>query len=110
MALGLSDSLPLFAGWAAARLARVHLRAARVGAAAPLVRVALDRPPPLGRYEARLAEVELLLHRAAPGAAGALHRARDLARRGGHAASAAALDALARVHGIPDEPPDDAGA
>ena len=110
VALGLSDSLPLFAGWAAARLARVHLRAARVGAAAPLVRVAMERPPPLGRYEARLAEVELLLHRAAPGAAGALHRALDLAERGGHAASAAALDALARVHGIPDEPSDDAGA
>ncbi len=103
-ALDLTASLPLFHGWAAARLARRHVAAGRPDDAAPLVETALAVSPPLGGYEARLADVELRLATGDPDAGGALVQARTEARRGGHLASAAVLDALADSPGLTGRP------
>jgi hypothetical protein len=53
----------LFASWAAARSALVLTELGRPDEAAPLVRRALAEGPPLGHFEARLAEVELAVAR-----------------------------------------------
>jgi tetratricopeptide (TPR) repeat protein len=53
------EALTLFASWAAARSALVALRRGAAHEAAPLVTRALAIGPPLGHFEARLAEVEL---------------------------------------------------
>lgn len=102
-ALELSESLPLFQGWAAARLARLELRRGRLADAAPLVELATRRSPPLGAYETRLAEVELLLAQDDPSAGEQLRRAETLARSGGHVASARMLSSLAAAHGLGGE-------
>jgi DNA-binding SARP family transcriptional activator len=57
--LEISEHLNLFACWAAARAALVLVELARLDEAVPLVRRALAEGPPLGHFEARLAEVEL---------------------------------------------------
>jgi tetratricopeptide (TPR) repeat protein len=56
--LDASQHLGLFAAWAAARSALVLLAQGRVADAEPLVRRARAEGPPLGQFEARLAEVE----------------------------------------------------
>lgn len=94
-ALDRTEALPLFRGWAAARLARVHVTRGELEAAAPLVALALAVSPPLGAYEAREAEVELLLARGDRAAATALDRALALAQGGGHLRSARSLAARA---------------
>lgn len=90
-ALRLSQSLPLFRGWAAARLARLHLQHRRIDDAVPLVDLAAQAPPALGGYEARLAKVELLHARHDPHADRARQHALALAHGGGHLASARIL-------------------
>jgi tetratricopeptide (TPR) repeat protein len=57
--LELSEHLNLFACWAAARAALVLVGLGRLDEAAQHVRRALAEGPPLGHFEARLAEVEL---------------------------------------------------
>jgi len=57
--LGLSEHLNLFASWAVGRCALVLIALGEVDRAVPLVARALIEGPPLGHYEARLAEVEL---------------------------------------------------
>lgn len=54
-----SAHLDLFACWAAARAAMVLVALGDPDAARPLVRQALAQGPPLGHFEARLAQVEL---------------------------------------------------
>lgn len=100
-ALELSAPVPLFHAWAAARLARTYLRQGRLDDAASLVRLATERAPALGAYEARLAQVELFVARGDPGVGDLLHDALTRARDAGHLASAAELAGLARRHGLP---------
>jgi DNA-binding SARP family transcriptional activator/tetratricopeptide (TPR) repeat protein len=54
-----SEHLNLFASWAAARAALVLVELGRFAEAAPMVDRALAEGPPLGHFEARLAQVEL---------------------------------------------------
>lgn len=93
-AFELGEHLPLFRCWAAARLGRVRIAQGRPDEAASLVEVAREVGPPLGLYEVRLAELELSAGRDPAHARGALERARDAARRGGHLASVRELTAL----------------
>src|SRR5882757_6135687 len=89
------DTLTLFASWAAARSALVALRCGSPAHAARHVERALALGPPLGHYEARLAEVELAAARGADDvsvlAAGAL----TAAQTGGHLVSVPQLAKLA---------------
>jgi tetratricopeptide (TPR) repeat protein len=64
--LELAEHLNLFACWAAARAALVLVQLARPDEAESLVHRALAEGPPLGHYEARLAEVELAAARGDP--------------------------------------------
>jgi tetratricopeptide (TPR) repeat protein len=57
--LELAENLNLFACWAAARAALVLVHLGRLEEAGPLVHRALAEGPPLGHFEARLAQVEL---------------------------------------------------
>ncbi len=81
--LASSEHLDLFASWAASRLALVHLAQGGVDDAGPLVSRALALGPPLGHYEARLAEAELAAATHRPDAAALARRALDLATAGG---------------------------
>ncbi|MGY1681817.1 tetratricopeptide repeat protein [Geodermatophilus sp. SYSU D01176] len=91
--LAAAAGLPLFTCWAHAQLALVLTDQGRLAEAADHVARALATGPPLGRYEARLAEVVLARARGDPDAgalaAGALRRARS----GGHLMSARLLAA-----------------
>jgi DNA-binding SARP family transcriptional activator/tetratricopeptide (TPR) repeat protein len=93
------DSLTLFASWAAAQAALVDITRGALPRAETSVARALAIGPPLGHYEARLADAELLAARGDPAtrerAASALGRALS----GGHAASAARLAELAAHDG-----------
>ena len=60
------ESLTLFASWAAAQRALVALAAGSTAGVAAWVAHALAIGPPLGHYEARLAEVELAAARGDP--------------------------------------------
>jgi DNA-binding SARP family transcriptional activator len=64
-----SQHLNLFASWAAARCALVLVALGRLDDAGPLVARALGEGPPLGHFEARMAEVELAAARADPAVA-----------------------------------------
>ena len=86
------ESLTLFASWAAARRALVALAAGSTVGVAAWVAHALSVGPPLGHYEARLAEVELAEARDDPAADTLAAAARTLAEAGGHRASLAGLD------------------
>ena len=85
------DSLTLFASWAAARRALVALAAGSTRGVAAWVAHALAVGPPLGHYEARLAEVRLAVARGDHRAAVLTATARELALAGGHRASLAEL-------------------
>lgn len=87
-------ALTLFASWADARSALVAVASGRLDAAAAHVRDALGTGPPLGHYEARLAEVALLRVLDDPGAEPRAAAALKLAREGGHLASARELAAI----------------
>ena len=89
------DDLALFAAWAAARAATVAVAQGRLSDADELVRSALATGPPLARYEARLAAVELALARDDPAAPALAGQAEAEARAGGHLVSAERLTALA---------------
>ena len=57
--LACSEHLGLFASWAAARSASVLVALGRAALAAPLADRALAQGPPLGHYEARLAQIDV---------------------------------------------------
>jgi len=85
------ESLTLFASWAAARRALVALAAGTTAGVAAWVAHALAVGPPLGHYEARLAEVRLARALGDPRAAEMATAARELASAGGHRASLSEL-------------------
>jgi tetratricopeptide (TPR) repeat protein len=66
--LEISEHLSLFASWAAARAAVVYIAQGDHDHARALVARALGEGPPLGHFEARLAQVELAAATAAPDA------------------------------------------
>jgi tetratricopeptide (TPR) repeat protein len=85
------ESLTLFASWAASRQALVALAAGSTAGVAAWVAHALAVGPPLGHYEARLAEVRLAVARGDPATEALATAAAELARSGGHRASLAEL-------------------
>jgi tetratricopeptide (TPR) repeat protein len=89
--------LGLFACWAAAGQALVAVAAGRFADAERFVAQALATGPPLGRYEARLAAVELAYATSDPTAPAAAQTALEAARDGGHLQSALRLGALLAV-------------
>ncbi len=91
------ESLTLFASWAAARQALVAVAMGETRGAAALVARALAMGPPLGHYEARLAEVELAAAEGDPRAPALAAAARERARAGGHLASVGRLTELVRA-------------
>jgi tetratricopeptide (TPR) repeat protein len=85
----------LFASWAAARGALAAIAAGRLADAERLVRDAVATGPPLARYEARLAAVELAAARGAPDCAQRAGSLLIAARAGGHLVSVPRLTSLA---------------
>jgi tetratricopeptide (TPR) repeat protein len=93
------DSLTLFACWAAARTALVAVAVGELGQADAAVRRALALGPPLGHYEARLAQVELAAARSYDDLPAIASAALAAAQAGGHLVSVPRLAALAsRTH------------
>jgi DNA-binding SARP family transcriptional activator/tetratricopeptide (TPR) repeat protein len=88
------ETLTLFASWAAARCALVAVTLRRLDDAVPLIARALAVGPPLGHYEARLAQVELAAARGADETAGLAAAAWHAAGAGGHLASLSRLAEL----------------
>ena len=89
------ESLTLFASWAAGRRALVRLAAGRVAGVDALVARALAIGPPLGHYEARSAEVELLAARGDPAAPVQAAAALAIAQKYGYVAGTDRLAELA---------------
>ena len=88
------DALTLFASWAAARTALVAVARGHLEDAVPAVERALAVGPPLGGYEARLADAELHAARNDPATSGLAALALREAVAGGHAVSARRLGEL----------------
>jgi tetratricopeptide (TPR) repeat protein len=95
------DSLTLFAAWAAARSALTAIARGALAGVDSLVTRALIVGPPLGHYEARLAEVELLAARDDPITPERAATALGLACDSGHNASIPRLAELAGRAGTP---------
>ncbi|TNC29408.1 BTAD domain-containing putative transcriptional regulator [Amycolatopsis alkalitolerans] len=93
--LDVGHEIPLFGGWAAARLGLVLVGQGRVAEAEPLIGTALQQGVPLARHEARWAQAELLHARGAPGANAAARAALAAAREAGYLALVPRLAALA---------------
>ena len=91
-----SRHLDLFACWAAARSALVLIELGDIDRAAPLVARALADGPPLGHYEARLAQVELASAQGEKTTAALAQAALELADKGGALQGRARLAELAR--------------
>lgn len=90
-----AEHLPLFASWAAARLAAVLVAQGDRKQSPPLIEFALQQGLPLSLYEVRLAQVELAAARGDDDTQILATDALSLARAGGHLASAARLSQLA---------------
>jgi DNA-binding SARP family transcriptional activator/tetratricopeptide (TPR) repeat protein len=95
-AVAAGESLTLFAAWAAARSALVAVARGRLREADAMVARARALGPPLGQYEARLAEVELLAARSDATMTRLAALALASARDGGHVVS---IDRLAALSG-----------
>lgn len=96
------DALTLFASWAAARSALVDVARGELEGVAASVELALAVGPPLGHFEARLAQVEMLAARGDPRAGPLAARALVLACDGGHLVSVDRLTSLSEATGNPD--------
>lgn len=90
-----SEHLNLFSSWAAARCALVLIARGRLDAAAQLVERALGEGPPLGHFEARLAQVELAAARGDPAVVELARKALELAAAAGVKQGAERLAELA---------------
>jgi tetratricopeptide (TPR) repeat protein len=90
-----AEGIPLFVGWAAARLATCLIGLGRLHEAPPLVERALAVGSPLIAYEARLADAELRAARGDPEVAATAAEAAALAEAGGHLVSLPRLRELA---------------
>jgi tetratricopeptide (TPR) repeat protein len=88
------ESLTLFAAWAAARSTLVAVARGELRGVDAMVARALALGPPLGQYEARLAQVELLAARGDPRTSERAAVALVLACDGGHTVSAGRLAEL----------------
>ncbi len=93
-ALVAGESFTLFASWAAARRALVAVARGATAGVDDLVARALAVGPPLGHFEARWAEAELLALRGDPQAGAVAAAACEQARAGGHLASVRRLTEL----------------
>jgi tetratricopeptide (TPR) repeat protein len=89
------DPFPLFATWAAARLARLLIGQGRLDEGTRYVAEATREGPALGQYEARLAQAELAVARGDDDAPGIVAEALEQAQAGGHVLSAHRLEQLA---------------
>jgi tetratricopeptide (TPR) repeat protein len=89
------DSLTLFSCWAAARTALVAVTTGKLDQAETAVRRALAIGPPLGHYEARLAQVELAAARGCDDLPATAAAALAAAQAGGHLVSVPRLADLA---------------
>ncbi|MGH3518273.1 MAG: tetratricopeptide repeat protein, partial [Haloechinothrix sp.] len=95
-ALELATHWPLFASWAAARIAMIRVARGDPAGAEPYVTRALGQGPPLAHYEARLARAELAAARHEPDASAIARDALARAEEGGHLVAVARLTELAR--------------
>jgi tetratricopeptide (TPR) repeat protein len=93
--LDASEHLNLFACWAASRCALVLVALGRPDEAAPFVARARSEGPPLGQFEARLAEAELAFARGDESVAGLARAALRVADDAGMRQHRARLSALA---------------
>lgn len=94
--LALSEHLGLFASWASARLALIHVALGDLSGAESFVARALAEGPELAQFEARLAQAELAAAREDPEAPSIFRDALRAAETGGHAVSVARLTELGR--------------
>lgn len=94
-----ASSVPLLMAWGSARLALVLVARGELDEAAGHIESVLGDSPPLAWYEGRLAQAELAAARHDRDAEVVAHRALELARAGGHLASAARLEELATSRG-----------
>lgn len=97
-ALEAAAGIPVFTSWAAARLARMLIRAGRLEEAGEFVQQALQQPVASALFEARLAHVELVGARNEPEFEALARRALSVATRSGHLASARLLRELLATH------------
>ncbi|HEU5002009.1 MAG TPA: BTAD domain-containing putative transcriptional regulator [Actinomycetota bacterium] len=93
-AMAAERHLPHFAGWAAALLARALVALGDRAEAGEMIARALATEVPFCHFYARWAQAELAVARGDPDAAEQIRSARELAVRGGHLESAAALERL----------------
>lgn len=97
-ALEAAAGIPVFTSWAAARLARMLIRAGRLAEAGEFVDQALQQPVASALFEARLAQAELVGARNEPEFEALARRALSVATRSGHFASARLLRELLVTH------------
>ncbi|WP_225732012.1 MULTISPECIES: BTAD domain-containing putative transcriptional regulator [unclassified Nocardia] len=95
--LDAARAVPLYAGWAAARLGLVLVRQGRHAEAAPLIEDAVQHRIPLVRHEGRWAYAELLSARKDAAARTVARDALDTARSSGHLALVRHLAELAEA-------------
>ncbi|HWD08644.1 MAG TPA: hypothetical protein VHA57_06075, partial [Actinomycetota bacterium] len=93
-AIAADRHLPHFLGWASALLARALIAAGQPVGSEELIAEALRTEVPFCHYYARWAQAELAVARGDRAAADLIGRAQELAARGGHLESAAALGRL----------------
>jgi DNA-binding SARP family transcriptional activator len=104
-ALETAAGVPVFTTWAAARLARMLIKADRLAEAGEFVQQALAQPVASALFEARLAHVELIAARNGAEFEAVARDALTLATRSGHLASARRLRELLANH-LGDAPAD----
>lgn len=95
--LDTSEHLPLFASWAAARLAALLISRGDLVEATSFVELAFRHGLALSLYEARLARVELAAAREDPALTALATDALSLAQSGGHMVNIARLSHLAEM-------------
>lgn len=100
--LAIGEGVELFTSWACAQLAMVRTCEGSFDEAQALASRALAEGPSLAGYEARLAQAELLAARRHADAREVAVQALQLARQGGHHASAQRLAELAGARRAPD--------
>ncbi|GBC86711.1 Regulatory protein AfsR [bacterium HR12] len=93
-ALAAAEGLPLFASWAAARLALALVARGELEEAERMAEAALAGRLPHALFEARLAQAEVLVARGAPEAEAIIRRSLETAVEEGHLVSARRLTEL----------------
>jgi DNA-binding SARP family transcriptional activator len=104
LALSLSEGMPIFSAWIAARLGLLFVRRRELDQAETYVNRALGAQAPLPLYEARLAQAELLAAREDPDATIVASAALAQAEAAGYASHVPRLRELAGVESSPKPP------